>query len=203
MDLLTSAPGWVLARATGAVLLVLLTAVTALGLATASGLRAAGVPRFAVQLLHRNAALLAVVLLATHVALVVVDPYVDVGPLAAVVPLASGYAPVAVGLGALALDLLLAVVVTSLLRVRLGLRAWRAVHLLAYAAWPLALVHGLAAGTDGTAPWMLAVDAACVVLLTAALAVRLRARAERAAALPPSRTTQPAARPTSPVGAPR
>jgi len=201
VDLLTTAPAWVLARATGAVLLVLLTVVTALGVATASGLRAVGVPRFAVQLLHRDAALLAVVLLALHVVLVVTDPAVDVGPLAAVLPLASGYAPVAVGLGALALDVLLAVVVTSLLRVRLGLRAWRAVHLLAYAAWPLALVHGLAAGTDGTAPWMLAVDAACAVLLTGALLVRLRTRAERAVTLPPSRTAPRAARPVASAGA--
>ena len=51
------------------------------------------------------------------------------------------------GLGALAFDLLVALVVTSLLRRRLGLRAWRAVHWLAYACWPVALVHGWGTGT--------------------------------------------------------
>ncbi|WP_298991547.1 ferric reductase-like transmembrane domain-containing protein [uncultured Pseudokineococcus sp.] len=199
MDLIAASPLWVLARATGVVLLVLLTLVLSLGVATSAGLRLAGVPRFAVQLLHRDAALLALALLVVHVGTVVADGYVDVGPLAALVPFTSGYAPVWVGLGALALDLLLALVVTSLLRARLGLRAWRAVHLLAYATWPLAVVHGLGAGTDGTSPWLLGVDVACAALLLAALGVRTATRAAR-------RTEADAAaprRPLTPAGAPR
>ncbi|WP_298803461.1 ferric reductase-like transmembrane domain-containing protein [uncultured Pseudokineococcus sp.] len=199
MDLIAASPLWVLARATGVVLLVLLTLVLSLGVATSAGLRLARVPRFAVQLLHRDAALLALALLVVHVGTVVADGYVDVGPLAALVPFTSGYAPVWVGLGALALDLLLALVVTSLLRARLGQRAWRAVHLLAYATWPLAVVHGLGAGTDGTSPWLLGLDAACAALLLAALGVRTATRAARRAE---ADATAPR-RPLTPAGAPR
>ena len=72
---------------------------------------------------------------------------VGLGPKAFVVtgniPFASPYRPVWLGLGAVAFDLLLAVVVTSVLRARIGVRAWRTVHWLAYASWPLALVHSL------------------------------------------------------------
>ena len=65
-----------------------------------------------------------------------------------VVPFVGAYRPFWLGLGALALDLLAALIVTSLLRARIGLRAWRAVHWVAYACWPVALVHGLGTGSD-------------------------------------------------------
>lgn len=98
--------------------------------------------------LHRNAALFAVVLLVIHIVTAVVDPHVAIGWLAVVVPFTSHYEPVWLGLGALAIDLTAAVVVTSLLRFRLGLRLWRAVHWLAYAAWPVAAIHGIGAAAD-------------------------------------------------------
>ncbi|MEJ5914366.1 ferric reductase-like transmembrane domain-containing protein [Pseudokineococcus sp. 1T1Z-3] len=201
MELIATSPLWVLARATGVVLLVLLTLVLASGIATSAGLRLAGVPRFAVQLLHRDAALLALVLLVVHVVSVVADGYVDVSPLAAVVPFVSAYAPLWVGLGALAVDVMVAVVVTSLLRAHLRLRTWRAVHLAAYACWPLAVAHGVGVGvgTDGTSAWMLAVTAACALLLVAALAVRATTRSARRAE---ADRTAPR-RSLTPAGAPR
>ena len=52
------------------------------------------------------------------------------------------------GLGAVSFDLLLAVLITSVLRRRLGYRSWRAVHWLAYASWPVAVIHGIGTGTD-------------------------------------------------------
>jgi DMSO/TMAO reductase YedYZ heme-binding membrane subunit len=78
-----------------------------------------------------------------------------------------------VGLGAVAVDLLMAVILTSLVRVRLGVRAWRGVHWLAYLAWPIAVIHGLGIGTDKSQPWMLAIEAVCIGSVLAALAVRV------------------------------
>ncbi len=65
--------------------------------------------------------------------------------------------------------------VTSLLRARLGHRAWRAVHWLAYACWPVALVHGLGTGSDAGRAWMLAVDAVAAAAVLAAVWWRLGA----------------------------
>ena len=107
-----------------------------------------GWPRAMVTFLHRNLALLAVVLLAVHITTAIIDPYVSIGWLAAVVPLASHWRSIWVGLGALALDVMLALVVTSLVRTHLSHRVWRTVHWLAYAAWPLAVVHGFESGTE-------------------------------------------------------
>jgi len=53
--------------------------------------------------------------------------------------------------------------------VRLGYRAWRAVHWAAYACWPVALIHGLGTGSDTRQGWMLAVDGAALVVVVAAV----------------------------------
>jgi sulfoxide reductase heme-binding subunit YedZ len=156
---------WYLARGTGVMLLSLLTVVVALGVANRTGRPAFGLPRFAVAMVHRNAALLAVVLLVVHVTALLLDPYAQLSILDVVVPFDAAYRPVWVGLGTLGLDLILALVVTSLLRHRIGLRAWRAVHWLAYAAWPVALLHSLGSGTDAGTWWFrgLAIASACAV----------------------------------------
>lgn len=161
---------WYLGRSTGVVTLLLLTAVVFMGVVVRRGGTLGGLPRFAVAGLHRNTALLALVLLAVHVTCAVTDPYAPIRVADLVVPFASEYRPVWLGLGTTALDLLVAVVVTSLLRVRLGRRVWRTVHWLTVAAWPVALVHALGTGTDARQWWLLALAAACVAtVLTAAL----------------------------------
>jgi sulfoxide reductase heme-binding subunit YedZ len=164
---------WYLARGSGLVSLVLLTVVTVLGVASRSGRPAFGLPRFAVSLVHRNAALLALVFLTLHIVGLSLDPYAQLKPLDVVVPFDAAYRPAWVGLGTLTLDTVLALVVTSLLRERMGQRAWRAVHWLAYGAWPVALLHGIGSGTDRGTGWFLAVAIACAAAVVAALAWRL------------------------------
>jgi predicted ferric reductase len=167
-------PLWYLSRGTGAVTLVLLSASVILGITGTLRWRlGARTPRFVVDGLHRNVSLLVVVLLAAHVATSLLDPFAHLRVLDAVVPLASRYRPLWLGLGALAFDLLIALTVTSLLRARLGLRAWRAVHWAAYACWPVAVLHGLGSGTDARSAWLLLLTVACVAGVIAALAARL------------------------------
>lgn len=164
---------WYLSRGTGVVSLVLLTLVVILGVLTRGGIRLPSLPAFVTAGLHRNVALLAVTFLGVHIATAVADPYAPIRLLDAVVPFTSAYRPVWLGLGALALDLLLAVVVTSLLRARLGARVWRAVHWVAYAAWPVAVVHALGTGSDVRQQWLLATVAMSVVSVVWALLWRL------------------------------
>ncbi len=154
-SLITSGALWYASRATGVVSLLLLTAVVLLGILGNRGVRLPGLPRFATPELHRSLSLLSVVFLAVHIASVVVDPYVTIGWVETVVPWTGTYRPFWVGLGAVALDLVIALIVTSLVRVRMGRRSWRVIHWLAYAAWPAALAHGLGAGTDLSSGWFL------------------------------------------------
>jgi methionine sulfoxide reductase heme-binding subunit len=164
---------WYLIRATGATALVLLTLTLVMGIVNVRRWAPRNIPRFLLDDAHRTLSLLVVVLLAIHVVTAVVDGYVSIALADAVVPFAGSYRPLWVGLGALALDLLAALIVTSLLRARLGLRAWRAVHWLAYACWPLALAHGIGMGTDVEAGWMSWLAVGCAAAVSAALVVRV------------------------------
>jgi predicted outer membrane lipoprotein len=73
----------------------------------------------------------------------------------------------------LALDLLVALVATSLLRARPGYGAGRIVHWAAYACWPVALLHGLGTGSDTKMGWVLGLDLVCAGAVLAALWCRL------------------------------
>ncbi|HYA67727.1 MAG TPA: hypothetical protein VED63_03250, partial [Acidimicrobiales bacterium] len=119
---------WYATRATGLVALVLLTVTTVFGVLTATRFATERWPGFAQQDLHRRASLLSVVFLGGHVLTSVMDSYVHVGWAAVVVPFASDYKPLWVGLGTISLDLMLAVLLTSLFRHRITAGAWRAVH---------------------------------------------------------------------------
>ena len=168
---------WLVSRGSGLVLLLLFSVVTALGVATRTGASSRHWPRFAVAELHRTLSLFAVALLVLHVATAILDPQVSIGALAAVLPFTAHYETAAIGMGTLAVDLGGAVLVTSLLRRRLGLRAWRAVHYLAYLAWPAAYVHAIrAASYDQRLWWVVVTEWACLSIVAAAVIVRLLSR---------------------------
>ncbi|HEY8844340.1 MAG TPA: ferric reductase-like transmembrane domain-containing protein [Gaiellaceae bacterium] len=160
-------PYWYLTRGTGIVALLLLTSGVVLGVLTSKRWSAPRWPRFVVAGLHRNVTLLGLAFVVVHVLTTILDGYAPIGLRDAVIPFVSRYRPLWVGFGAVAFDLLLAVIVTSLLRARLGYRAWRAVHWLAYASWPVALVHALGTGSDARSSWfeLVAVGSVAAVLL--------------------------------------
>jgi sulfoxide reductase heme-binding subunit YedZ len=158
---------WYLTRGTGVVALLLLTSGVILGVLTSKRWSAPRWPRFVVSGLHRNVTLLGLAFVVVHVLTTILDGYAPIGLRDAVIPFISRYRPLWVGFGAVAFDLLLAVIVTSLLRARLGYRALRAVHWLAYASWPVALVHALGTGSDARASWfeLVAVGSVAAVVL--------------------------------------
>ncbi len=164
---------WYLTRGSGAVTLALLSLSMCLGITGTVRWRSTRVPRFTVAALHRNLTLLAVAFLGVHIVTSVADSFAPIGLKDAVIPFTSAYRPLWLGLGALAFDLLVALVLTSLLRVRLGHRTWRWTHWLAYACWPLALVHALGTGSDPRASWLQVLALVCVGAVLLALTVRL------------------------------
>jgi predicted ferric reductase len=175
-------PGlWYATRATGLVGLLLLTASVLFGVLTAGRFGSPRWPRFLTQGLHRNLTLLVLAFLTLHVATVVLDSYVSIPLTAAFVPFTSSYKTGWLSLGAVALDLLIALVATSLLRHRIGHRYWRLLHWTGYACWPVAMAHGLGIGTDRSALWVIALSLACAISVLAAATWRLVAAARMGA----------------------
>jgi methionine sulfoxide reductase heme-binding subunit len=163
---------WFASRATGVVALVLLTVVLVLGIAVNRHGRLPGLPRFAVTSLHRAVSLLAVAFVAVHILSAIADPYVSIGIAASVIPFVSHYQPFWLGLGAVSIDLMLALTVTSLLRARISRRTWRAVHWLAYVSWPVAFAHSIGSGPDLWRGGLLDLAIACAVGVAGAVAWR-------------------------------
>jgi len=164
---------WYLTRATGAVTLILLTVSVALGVANIGRLQAAGWPRFVVEGVHRNASLLALAVLLVHIVTSLLDPFAGIHVLDSLVPFIGSYRPLWLGFGAFASDLLLAIAITSIVRRRLGHRAWRATHWFAYLCWPVAVLHAAGTGSDIKQAWMLALLVICVLAVVAAVWARV------------------------------
>jgi len=166
---------WYLTRGTGTVSLLLLTISVALGVANVRRIRTEAMPRFVLDAVHRNASLLALAFVVVHIATSILDGFAPISVLDAVIPFKSAYRPLWLGFGALAFDLVIAVVITSLMRRRFGYRTWRAVHWTAYASWPVALLHGLGTGSDTKTGWMLVLTGVCVIAVIVAVVARATA----------------------------
>ena len=168
---------WYTSRATGLVSLLLITATVVLGASHAGRAASSRWPRFTVHAVHRNLSLLTLAFLAVHIGTAASDSYVKIAWIDAVVPFVSEYQPFWLGLGAVAFDLVLAVLITSMLRLRVPLRMWRLVHVSTYAMWPVAVIHGLGlGGDDSTLWWVLALNVLCAAAVATALTRRLLVR---------------------------
>lgn len=168
---------WFASRATGLVSLLLLTATIVLGAATTARFASTRWPRFTIVALHRNLSLLVLVFLVVHVAGAVIDPYAGIRWVDVLVPFGASYQPLWLGLGAVAADLMIAVLVSSLLRARIPLRFWRAVHWAGYALFPVTVVHALGiGGQDARLVWVLGCIGVCVLAVLVAVCWRLAAR---------------------------
>lgn len=164
---------WYLTRSSGAVALILLTLALVLGVIDLRRWSTEAWPRFVVDSLHRNASLLALAFLCLHVLTAVLDTFAPISLANAVIPFTGSYRPFWVGLGALAFDLILAVILTSVLRRRLGRSVWRVTHWLAYASWPIALLHGLGTGSDVKSAWLLTLSIGCLAAGVCAVLARV------------------------------
>jgi DMSO/TMAO reductase YedYZ heme-binding membrane subunit len=163
---------WYLTRSTGAVALVLLTVAVALGIADVRRISSTHWPRFVVDALHSNASLLAVVFVVLHILTSVLDGFAPISLSAALIPFISEYRPFWLGLGTVAFDILIALVLTSMMRGRISQRTWRAVHWLAFACWPIALLHGFGTGSDARSSWYFLLSILCALVVAAAVLAR-------------------------------
>lgn len=160
---------WYAARAAGVVAYVLLTAVVLVGLTLSGRVQLPRWPKFAVTDVHRFGSLLVGVFVALHVLTVGLDTYTRFSITQLLVPFASSYRPAWIAVGIVAAELLVALAVTNALRSRIPHRVWRRAHYASFLVWAGATVHGVGAGTDSRALWLISIYVVAVGSVTAAL----------------------------------
>ncbi len=173
-----TSPLWYFARASGFVTLLLLTASVSLGIVVSRRGRSPKWPLFVTDGLHRYLSMVFLVFLTIHVVTIWLDPFTHFSLTDVLVPLASGYRPLSMGLGIAAAELGLAIWISSYLRRWIGYRIWRAIHFLTYAIFALTLIHGIATGTDSGSAWSLAIYVGCAGVVGAMAWLRVADTAE-------------------------
>jgi len=103
--------------------------------------------------LHQDLAAIGLGLAGIHVALLGLDATQPLGLAEMLIPFASSYRPLWVGVGQLALYLVAIVTASFYIRRRIGQRAWRVLHYVTFLAFAFTTAHGIMSGTDTAAPW--------------------------------------------------
>lgn len=183
---------WAFGRASGIVAMLLLTVAVLVGIVTRSGRPLLGLPRFSVSVVHRNVSLMSITFLVLHVGTLLLDSYAKLNLTDVFVPFLGADKPLWLGLGTVAFDLFIAVTVTALLHRQIGTRAFRAFHWLAYAMWPIALLHGIFDGTNGTSAWFLIAAAVATLAVIVAVVWRVSAGFLETASMPARRRDEAA-----------
>jgi predicted ferric reductase len=181
MIALTTPYLWYTTRATGIVALILFTLVVSLGTLVANRIGGTIVGRFEINELHRSLSMVAIVFLAIHIITTVLDSYVSTGLISAVIPMTSAYKRVAITFGTVAFDLILAVWISSLLKLRVANSTWRFIHWFSWIGFSTALVHAYLSGTDSRTGIGLVLVSACGAVVLVAALWRFFGRPTRAA----------------------
>jgi len=145
---------WIVLRAAGIGAYLMLFLSVAWGLLATTSLVTKRVAKPTSTLFHQFVATVALVLLAVHLGGLLIDTFMPFGLPDLLVPMASDFEPVATAFGVVAMYLMVAVMVSSWLKKRIGVTWWRRLHLLAIPTFTLSMVHGIFSGTDTSRPWM-------------------------------------------------
>ena len=172
---------WYTTRATGVVAMLLFTAVVALGTLVANRVGGTFIGRFEINEVHRSLSRVAVVFLVIHIATTVLDSFVSTGLVSAFIPMTSSYKRIPVALGAVSFDLILAVWISSLLKLRMKNQTWRFIHWFSWLGYAISLVHGYLTGTDTHSGVGMLLVAACAGVVALAALWRFLGRPTRAA----------------------
>jgi sulfoxide reductase heme-binding subunit YedZ len=182
---------WLIARASGIVAYVLLTTSVLAGIILKSrpfGRRLRGITAMEI---HRTLSFLGLAAIGLHATALVLDQAVHITVTDLFIPGFAPYRPLWTGMGVVAAELMVALVVSFPLRKVFGFKAWRKLHWVSYGTFVLAAAHGIKAGTDTGRAWTDALYIGSLGLVAAAITWRAMM-----AGAAPQRTPAPVAQPT-------
>ena len=168
----------------GVLALVALTTAVGVGVVATDRIVMTPGHRVIAQAVHRAVSFGALAFLITHIVLEILAHRSHV--IDAVVPFLAQGRRFYIGLGTIASDLVVVLIITGIARGRFASRrpgTWRAIHAVAYLMWPLSIVHGLLAGRKAH-PYVDWSYGACLALVALALMIRfvatIRSQQEKA-----------------------
>ena len=164
---------WVASRITALLAYGALAASTVYGLGMTTRILDRISRRLVNDTLHENLSFWGLLLGGSHALLLLLDTYIGFGWDSIFVPFVAPWRPIAVGLGSIALYILIVLIITSKARRFIGLRLWRVIHLLAFVAFGLITAHGFLAGTESPLPWAKAMYVAAAALVAFFTGVRV------------------------------
>lgn len=156
---------WVTTRAAGLTAFLALTADVVFGLLISTGAAYRWIPRPVTVDVHRWLSTVALSTTALHALALLGDRYVRFDLLDLLIPFLAAYRRFAVGLGVLAGYAALLVHASFWWRGRIGGKTWRRLHFLSFFVFVAALLHGILAGTDSSAPWLQALYGSSAILV--------------------------------------
>ncbi|HXW45924.1 MAG TPA: hypothetical protein VEL03_14110 [Streptosporangiaceae bacterium] len=178
----------------GVFALVALTAAVAAGLLATDRVVMSPERRIMAQGLHRTTSLIGISALANHIMLEVLAHRARI--IDGFVPFMAARSTFYMGLGTIASDLFVVIIITGALRRKFtkgaGRAIWRVLHVTAYAAWPMAILHGLLAGRSAK-PYVDWSYGACLAAVLLALIFRSIAAIRGRTAAEPARLSRPRA----------
>lgn len=163
---------WIFLRAAGIASYLMLFGSVTWGLIATTGVMRKRVAKATATFVHQVLSTAGFVFLALHLGGLLIDSFEPFGFLDVLLPGHASYRPVGVGLGIAAMYLTVIVLVSSWVRRGVGPTWWRRLHVLAVPAFSLALVHGVAAGSDSLSPWMWGMYSSTGVMVVSMLLVR-------------------------------
>lgn len=156
---------WLIARASGWVAYVLLTAAVSMGLALSKRWFSQRFNRIAVADAHTWITLLFYVFIVVHVVTDLLDPFTKFNLFDVLVPFHSAYRTLWLTLGIVGAEVAFALGITVLIRQWIGFKVWHGLHMASYVLFFMSLLHGLGTGSDTTTTWGTAIYAASAVLV--------------------------------------
>jgi predicted ferric reductase len=166
---------WFISRGAGVVGYLLITGSMIYGLMITTRTATGAVPAPVSFGMHEFIAWLGLVFIAVHAVVLLWDGYIKYSLASVLVPFASSYRPVWVGIGQIAFYLSALLAASFYAKKRIGHKTWRLIHYASFATFILATLHGLFSGSDTKALPMQAIyiSAVAAVLFLTVLRILL------------------------------
>ncbi len=136
--------------------------------------------------LHKDLSIVGLILISLHGLLLLGDASYPFTLRSILVPFASPYSPLAVGIGQLAFYATAVVTASFYVRRRIGQNMWRSIHYATFLAFAGGTAHGIFSGSDSGTPWAFWVylipAATAVFLMTYRIVISVSARRHRSPA---------------------